>query len=151
MAGREAGRAAEAGSARRVSVNRVQCIEKMLRKRPGEIYTAEMAQVPMELSGQRHGSEGTSIACIVLGMTKDATDLMAAALRIAKVDGSFSPADVGAKIGLSRGQSELAARALANAGVLVLGFDYAAQFSSDFRKSQRTGKAAEGKPRRKKA
>ena len=79
-------------------------------------------------------------------MTKDATDLMAAALRIAKVDGSFSPADVGAKIGLSRGQSELAARALANAGVLVLGFDYAAHFSSDFRKSQRSGKAAVGKP-----
>ena len=83
-------------------------------------------------------------------MTKDATDLMAAALRIAKVDGSFSPADVGAKIGLSRGQSELAARALANAGVLVLGFDYAAHFSSDFRKSQRGPKATEGKPRPKK-
>jgi hypothetical protein len=83
-------------------------------------------------------------------MTKEATDLMAAALRIAKVDGSFSPADVGAKIGLSRGQSELAARALANAGVLVLGFDCAAHFSSDFKKSQRGDKSAPGKPRRKK-
>ena len=61
---------------------------------------------------------------------------MAAALKTIKLDGSFCPVEVGAKVGLDKWQAELAARALSNAGILVLGFDSAAHFSSDFRKRQ---------------
>ena len=61
---------------------------------------------------------------------------MAAALKAVKVTGSFCPVEVGAKAGLDRWQAEAAARALSNAGILVLGFDSAAHFSPDFRKSQ---------------
>jgi hypothetical protein len=67
-------------------------------------------------------------------MTNEATQLMAEALRVAKLDGSFSPAELGAKIGLKKPQAEAAARELSNAGVLVLGFDCSANFSPDFRK-----------------
>ena len=69
-------------------------------------------------------------------MTKEATQLMAEALERVTVDGAFSPAEVGAGIGLDRAQAESAARALSNAGVLVLGFDCAAEFTPDFRKAQ---------------
>ena len=68
-------------------------------------------------------------------MTDDANQLMAEALKRVTVSGSFYPADVGKRVGLSKPQAELAARALANAGVLVLGFDSAAEFSPDFRKA----------------
>ena len=68
-------------------------------------------------------------------MTKEASQLMAEALKRVTVSGSFSPAEVGKKIGLNKPQAESAARALANAGVLVLGFDSAAEFSPDFRKA----------------
>ena len=61
---------------------------------------------------------------------------MAAALKAVKVTGSFCPWEVGAKVGMDKGASEAAARALANAGILILGFDSAAHFSPDFRKSQ---------------
>jgi hypothetical protein len=69
-------------------------------------------------------------------MTRDAEQLMAAALKAVKVTGSFCPIEVGAKAGLDRWQAEAAARALSNAGILVLGFDSAAHFSPDFRKSR---------------
>jgi len=69
-------------------------------------------------------------------MTDEASRLMTEALRIVKLNGSFSPAEVGAKIGLNKGQAEAAARDLSNAGVLVLGFDCAAFFSPDFRKAR---------------
>ena len=69
-------------------------------------------------------------------MTNDASQLMAEALRVAKLDGSFSPAELGAKIGLRPAQAEAAARELSNAGVLVLGFDFDASFSPDFRRVQ---------------
>ena len=68
-------------------------------------------------------------------MTKEATQLMAEALRVVKLGGSFSPSEIGARIGLEKMQSESAARSLSNAGVLVLGFDCAAHFSPDFRKA----------------
>ena len=65
--------------------------------------------------------------------------LMAEALRRVKLDGSFSPAEIGRKIGLNKPQAEMAARALSNAGVLVLGFDSAAHFSPDFKKASKPG------------
>ena len=60
---------------------------------------------------------------------------MAAVLKTVKLTGSFSPAEVGAKVGLDKWQSENAARVLSNAGILVLGFDSAAHFSADYRKA----------------
>ena len=80
-------------------------------------------------------------------MTNEASRLLAEALRTAKLDGSFSPAEVGAKIGLKPPQAEMAARALSNAGVLVLGFDCAAEFTPGFRKAHAAGgrKAARAK------
>jgi hypothetical protein len=70
-------------------------------------------------------------------MTKEATQLMQEALKRVSVSGSFSPAEIGAKIGMDKHQAESAARALSNAGVLVLGFDCAAHFSPDFRKANK--------------
>ena len=78
-------------------------------------------------------------------MTDEASRLMTEALRTVKLNGSFSPAEVGAKIGLSKIQAEAAARDLSNAGVLVLGFDCAAFFSPDFRKAKAP---TERKPKR---
>ena len=66
-------------------------------------------------------------------MTKDAEQLMAAALKAVKLNGTFSPVQIGAKIGLDRFKAEAAARWLSNAGVLELGFDCAAHFTRDFR------------------
>jgi len=60
---------------------------------------------------------------------------MAEAVKRATVHGSFSPAEVGARVGLTKFEAEAAARALSNAGVLVLGFDCAAHFSPEFRKA----------------
>ena len=77
-------------------------------------------------------------------MTIQANELLAAALKKVDLDGGFSPAEVGAKLGLTKPQAEAAARDLANAGVLVLGFDHSAEFSPDFRKS-RTAAAAPAK------
>jgi hypothetical protein len=68
-------------------------------------------------------------------MTKEAAELMAEALRVVKLNGTFSPAEIGARIGLHRVQAESAARSLSNAGVLILGFDCAAHFTTDFRKA----------------
>jgi hypothetical protein len=70
-------------------------------------------------------------------MTQEAERLMAEALRRIKLGGSFDPAQVGARIGLNKPQAESAARALSNAGVLVLGFDLAAHFSPAFKKSHK--------------
>src|ERR1700712_3041690 len=69
-------------------------------------------------------------------MTTEAEQLMAEALKRVKLNGGFDPAELGARIGLSQAQAEAAARALSNAGVLVLGFDGAAHFSPAFRKNQ---------------
>ena len=77
-------------------------------------------------------------------MTNEATQLMAEALRVAKLDGSFSPAELGAKIGLRKPQAEAAARELSNAGVLVLGFDCSANFSPDYRKARAKAEAKAG-------
>ena len=61
--------------------------------------------------------------------------LLNAAVKAVTVRGSFSPAKVGARLGLTKSQSESAARGLSNAGVLVLGFDCDAHFSPDYRKA----------------
>ena len=71
------------------------------------------------------------------GMTKEATQLMAEALKRVDLNESFSPADIGHRVGMNRFQAEAAARALSDAGVLVLGFDCAAAFTSEFRKAQK--------------
>ena len=89
-----------------------------------------------------------SISCTLLEMNDDASQLMAEALKRVTVSGSFDPAEVGKRVGLSKPQAQQAARALANAGVLVLGFDSAAEFSPDFRKAN--AKAAGRKPGRSK-
>jgi hypothetical protein len=78
-------------------------------------------------------------------MTNEATQLMAEALRVAKLDGSFSPAELGAKIGLKKPQAEAAARELSNAGVLVLGFDCSANFSPDYRRARAKADAKAGR------
>ena len=83
-------------------------------------------------------------------MTSDAQQLMAAALKTVSLTGSFAPAEVGAKVGLDKRKSEAAARDLSNAGVLVLGFDTAAEFSPDFRKAHtRTAPKAAAKKTKK--
>ena len=78
-----------------------------------------------------------------LRMIKEAQELMAEALRRVELHESFSPAEIGKRLGLTQSQSEVAARALSDAGVLVLGFDCAASFTSDFRKARKraTGKS----------
>jgi hypothetical protein len=68
-------------------------------------------------------------------MTHEASALLAAALKTATLGGSFAPADVGARVGLNKFQSQTTARDLSNAGVLVLGFDGAAEFSPKCRKA----------------
>ena len=80
-------------------------------------------------------------------MTEAARQLMAAALKAVGPGGGFSPAEVGAKVGLDKTGAEAAARVLSNAGVLELGFDSAACFSSDFRKAH---KSTDTKPARRK-
>lgn len=60
---------------------------------------------------------------------------MAKALKTVGLKGYFSPAEVGAKIGLSKMESENAARALSNDGILVIGFDCAAEFSPEYQRA----------------
>jgi hypothetical protein len=81
-------------------------------------------------------------------MTAEANQLLALALKKVDLRSGFSPAELGAKVGLSKIQAEAAARLLANAGVLVLGFDQSAEFSADFRKAR---SPAPEKPLKKKA
>jgi hypothetical protein len=82
-------------------------------------------------------------------MTKDAEHFLAHAMKTQKLTGSFAPIDLGAKIGLSKMSSTIAARELADGGVFVLGFDGAAHFSPEFRKlhSKPEPKAARKKKR----
>ena len=77
---------------------------------------------------------------------------MAEALKRVTVSGSFSPAEVGARCGLTKPQAESAARDLSNAGVLTLGFDCSAEFTPGFRKAHAATKATSKKaPRRRQA
>lgn len=69
-------------------------------------------------------------------MTAEANQLLTAALKKVDLRHGFSPAEIGAKLGMSKLQADAAARSLANAGVLVLGFDQSAEFSADYRKSK---------------
>ena len=69
-------------------------------------------------------------------MTPEADHLLAIALKRVALRDGFSPAELGARVGLSQSQAEAAARELANAGVLVLGFDQSAEFSDDFRRAR---------------
>jgi len=70
-------------------------------------------------------------------MTKEAEQLMAEAMKRVDLHDSFSPAEIGHRVGMNRFQAEAAARSLSDAGVLVLGFDCAASFTTDFRKAQK--------------
>ena len=81
-------------------------------------------------------------------MTTEAQQLLEVALKKIDLRHGFSPAELGAKVGLSKLQAEAAARTLANAGVLVLGFDQSAEFSPDFRKSRMPAAAKAVKPLR---
>jgi hypothetical protein len=69
-------------------------------------------------------------------MSPEADRLLTIALKKVGLRDGFSPAELGARVGLSKMQSQLAARALADAGVLVLGFDHSAEFSDDYRRSK---------------
>ena len=69
-------------------------------------------------------------------MSPEADRLLAIALKKIALRDGFSPAELGARVGLSKLQSELAARALADAGVLVLGFDHSAEFSDNYRRAK---------------
>jgi hypothetical protein len=80
-------------------------------------------------------------------MTTESTQFMAEALKRVKLNGSFEPADIGRWLGFSKTQSEVTARALSNAGILVLGFDSAAHFSTEFQKMQ--ARTASKRPRKK--
>ena len=82
-------------------------------------------------------------------MNSEASTLLAAALKSASINGSFSPAEIGARIGLNKFQAEAAARWLANAGVLELGFDSAAHFTPEYRKANPPAAAAAAKKPRK--
>jgi hypothetical protein len=88
-------------------------------------------------------------------MTSEADQLLAVALKKVGMGDGFSPAELGARVGLNKMQAEGAARVLANAGVLVLGFDHSAEFSDDFRRSKsfpanatskRKGRPAKARP-----
>ena len=72
-----------------------------------------------------------------VAMTQDADQFLAEVMKTVKLNGSFDPSEVGEGVGLTKIQSEAAARELSNAGILVIGFDSAAEFSPDFRKSRR--------------
>ena len=74
---------------------------------------------------------------------------MAAALKSVKLNDGFSPTEVGAKVGMEKWQAEAAARALSNAGILVLGFDSAAHFSPDFRKARASAELKAGRKKKK--
>lgn len=67
-------------------------------------------------------------------MTNEDKQFMAEALKQVKLDEGFAPAEVGKRIGMSKMQSETAARSLSEVGVLVLGFDHSAEFSPEYRK-----------------
>jgi hypothetical protein len=79
-------------------------------------------------------------------MTPEADQLLAIAMRKIQLSDGFCPVELGAKVGLSKLQAQTAARLLANAGVLVLGFDQTAEFSQDFRKSKARPASAELPP-----
>jgi len=83
-------------------------------------------------------------------MTTEANRLMEEALKVAKLDGSFSPAEIGARVGLNKAQAESAARMLSNAGVLSLGFDCSANFTADFRKMRAPAKGKSPKATKRK-
>jgi hypothetical protein len=87
-----------------------------------------------------------------MAMTNEAEQLLAEVTRRVKLDESFCPVEIGAAIDLPKPKAEAAARVLANAGILVLGFDSAAEFTPDYRKARAkaAAAAAPAKGRRKK-
>ena len=84
-------------------------------------------------------------------MTNEAKRLLDKAMESVGLRGSFDPAELGAKVGLSRQQAESAARDLSNAGVLVLGFDLAAHFTPDYRKAHAPPAAPKAKVKKESA
>jgi hypothetical protein len=83
-------------------------------------------------------------------MTIEASQLLAEALKRVGMNESFCPTQLGARIGLKKPQAEVAARALSNAGVLSLGFESAAVFTVEYRKSHAAAAKVEEKLARKK-
>ena len=84
-------------------------------------------------------------------MASDADRLLEIAMKKVGLRDGFSPEELGGKIGMNKLQAQVAARTLANAGVLVLGFDQSAEFSDDFRRSKAGPKTApQSKPQTKK-
>jgi hypothetical protein len=69
-------------------------------------------------------------------MTNEAQQLLAEALKRIRLSDGFSPEEIGARIGLDKPQAQAAARLLSNQGIVVLGFDFAAHFSPEFRKAR---------------
>lgn len=83
-------------------------------------------------------------------MSPEADRLLEIALKKVDLRDGFSPAELGARVGLSKLQSQMAARALADAGVLVIGFDHSAEFSDDYRRSKTPPAVVAPPPPRKK-
>ena len=69
-------------------------------------------------------------------MTNEATLLLDAAVKRVGLDSGFSPAEIGKDIGLNKELATAAARQLSSSGILELGFDCSANFSSAYRKLQ---------------
>lgn len=83
-------------------------------------------------------------------MTTEASQFIAEAVKRVKMDGDFAPSEIGKRLGMSKMQSDILARSLSDAGVLVIGFDAVAHFSPEFRKMTEDAAVAankiEGKP-----
>lgn len=97
---------------------------------------------------------------MIVPMTIEATQFVAELLKRVDLDADFAPADIGKRIGLSKMQSDMIARSLSDAGMLVIGFDNVAHFSPEYSKMARQAesakavkkpKAARTAPRRRRA
>ena len=67
-------------------------------------------------------------------MTNEATLLLNAAVKRVGLNSSFSPTEIGRDIGLDNDRATAAARQLSSSGILELGFDCCANFSTAYQK-----------------
>ena len=77
-------------------------------------------------------------------MTPESSLLLAEVLKCVPLTDNFCPAKIGRRIGLTKPQAYSAARILSNEGVLSLGFDFAANFTPEYRKARSTAKSPAG-------
>jgi hypothetical protein len=77
-------------------------------------------------------------------MTHEATLLLDAAVKRVGLHSGFSPAEIGQGIGLDKDQATAAARQLSSSGILELGFDCSANFSSAYIKLRAKSLASVG-------